>query len=259
MKEGVIPTHSETCPPFATEIPNTSVFILPDNREHLQVVLDRTLSLADTLSTEMSDCFKKLFDSDQSKRPTQSSHVWGFLESKKLNFPQFLIFDSQAGNDFLGAIKASRDEKGDLAISDLARYQDYRINQNGILLAFQFPKPISIFWRKKNHNLKGAERVRGLVKPTLRELRESIPQEMDITRKRIDRILAKREPYIKAPEIEWGRYIPPLRRILWRHIEQEQEELLEFRKINGSGDHEPTMYHYMWEVSLPTFRQQHNH
>lgn len=122
-----------------------------------------------------------------------------------------------------------------------------------MLLAFQFPKPVSVFWEKKNLGLGSGEDIKSQVKPTLRELQESIPMHVDPElQERISRVLGKREPYSTVEQIEWGMFLPALRHILWEHVEQYKGAgKLDFRKINGLGEHQPTLYHYMWEVSIP--------
>lgn len=57
----------------------------------------------------------------------------------------------------------------------------------------------------------------------------------------------------KKSVIQWDRFIHPLKKELWRSVKtfSEKNEELEFDRINGIGDHEADVYHYMWEVKLP--------
>ncbi|HMB26344.1 MAG TPA: hypothetical protein VKP03_02920 [Patescibacteria group bacterium] len=98
----------------------------------------------------------------------------------------------------------------------LAEYEFYaEIDKKNLLLVFQLPKPLAQFWWKGGAESWG------------------------------DRSLD-----IKDNAIEWGHFYRELMPVVWetqgRH---ENENGLDFFRLNAVGEHDPKKYYYMWEMS----------
>ncbi len=107
----------------------------------------------------------------------------------------------------------SQGERANGLLSDFEL--DGKINDQNLLLVFQLPKPLAQFWWKGDIGSQG---------------------EMS---KKIDNAA-----------IEWGRFYRELMPIVWEaQGRQENENNLDFRRINKFGQHDPKKYYYVWEIS----------
>lgn len=90
------------------------------------------------------------------------------------------------------------------------------IKKEQILLVFQLPKPLAQFWWKGGDDSWGEEgqRVGGMV-------------------------------------IEWGHFYRELMPLVWQaQGRHENENGLDFERVNGLGQHDPKEYYYVWKVSV---------
>jgi len=53
--------------------------------------------------------------------------------------------------------------------------------------------------------------------------------------------------------INWGKFSYPFKRVVWNNVKlySEKSQELTFDRINGEGEHDSSLYHYVWEVALP--------
>jgi len=89
------------------------------------------------------------------------------------------------------------------------------MNEQKLLLVFNLPKPLAHFWWKGGADSWG-------------DLAEDIHD----------------------TAIEWGHFYRELMPVVWetqgRH---ENENGLDFYRVNGTGEHDPKKYYYIWEIS----------
>ena len=104
---------------------------------------------------------------------------------------------------------------------DKTGHPERRIGKDSLLLVFHLPEPVAQLWFLDK-----------------RTKRKRARQMMD-SGKEI---------------IEWGRFRSPITRVMWTNIDlySSQSSKLEFEKINGQSQHHPDLYHYMFEVKLPS-------
>ncbi len=107
----------------------------------------------------------------------------------------------------------SHGERANELLSDFGF--EAKIDDSNLLLVFQLPKPLAQFWWKGDIGSQG-------------EMSEKIDN----------------------AAIEWGRFYRELMPIIWeaqgRH---ENENDLDFYRINKLGEHDPKKYYYVWEIS----------
>lgn len=62
------------------------------------------------------------------------------------------------------------------------------------------------------------------------------------------------QDYGRKSKYDWDYFSKPVRRILWQHLEKTEfeKQSLRFEKVNEVGEHDSSLFHYVWEVSLPT-------
>ena len=88
-------------------------------------------------------------------------------------------------------------------------------NGQNLLLVFQLPKPLSQFWWKGGSDSWG-------------DLSEDVQDTV----------------------IEWGHFYRELMPIVWEEQgRHENENGLDFNRVNGVGEHDPKKYYYIWKMS----------
>lgn len=89
------------------------------------------------------------------------------------------------------------------------------IKEQNLLLVFQLPKPLAQFWWKGGADSWG-----------------------DLS---VD---------IKDTAIEWGHFYRELMPVIWEmQGHHENENGLDFQRVNAIGEHDPKKYYYIWEIS----------
>ncbi|MBL7057984.1 hypothetical protein ISS03_01485 [Patescibacteria group bacterium] len=92
---------------------------------------------------------------------------------------------------------------------------DVEVNGQNLLLVFQLPKPLAQFWWKGGADSWG-------------DMSEDVEDDI----------------------IEWGHFYRELMPVVWEEQGRyENENGLDFSRVNGVGEHDPKKYYYIWEMS----------
>lgn len=215
---------------------NTYTYIHGHKRQSLNPLISKTLGFIDKTSRQMGEDFNSRFTEYQMLvRTRPESSILDFLKRKNLNLPQFALFDAIYAREFL----------------DEAGFKNEYIGKDSLLMVFQFPKPIAAFWFKENSRTNKKNRINPHIGYAVKKLLdEKIPSPND---QRFLSILSKDKSDSGLRPVEWGRFMRPLTKLFWTNIKlySVKSTQLEFNRINGEGDHDADMYHYMFEVKFP--------
>lgn len=145
MKEGVIPSYSETCPQFETEVPNTSLFIPLEKLSTKRQIVNRTIRFAGDISRITGEQYLEgLSEYQEALRNIQNSIVLSILRRHSLHLPKFEIHDIPSGEAFL----------------DSVGYADEPLDPSGLMLVFNTPHFSSAVWRRINDESKKEDKKR---------------------------------------------------------------------------------------------------
>lgn len=217
-------------------VPNTNVFVAPENLYDLGPLLATTLGFAGKVSRLMGQRFVSDFSRYQTeirKRPL--SPILDHLLDKQMHLPQFLVLDKEAAKVFLNE----------------AGFKNKGIDKGHLLFVFQFPKPLAKFWKKEMLSPNPEDEIIHLVPGVLRTMlnNESLSGEDR------ERILNLRRKPMRKPgpkPIEWGRFKGLLKQIFWENTLQYQSwNKLKLTRVNEPRVHDPDLFYYILEASLP--------
>lgn len=126
MKEGVILSYSETCPPINPGVPNTKVYIpVAGFGGELRPIINRTVKFASTTSDAIGVEYLKGLKK-------HGIHGINDFVNAGMHLPGFRIYDSENARYLL--------EKTD--------YSEELICHNGLLLVFRLPRLTESAWSK---------------------------------------------------------------------------------------------------------------
>ncbi|HVZ11744.1 MAG TPA: hypothetical protein VG965_01820 [Patescibacteria group bacterium] len=155
-------------------------------------------SASDRISTNFQESF---LDYQTYDRGITDGRIDGYLDRTQLYRPQFAIYEGRGAEDFL--TKTQQDAK--------------KIKPSSLLLVFNLPKPIAVYWDKVKLDQLNEEYLEGGC------VSQSIKP------------------------IEWGRFRWDMLRDM-RDMIADDTSGVRFEKINNPRTHDARNFYYIWEV-----------
>lgn len=172
-----------------------------NTRAHQAKLVDRVVDFSASASDLLVETFWQRMGLYQLQNGEIDPRILECLKDKKLDTPYFSIADRPSARAILAEYE----------------FTQIDLSQDSLLLVFNFPRPISKFWWKRQPTTSQTE---GICRSVL-------------------------------PAIAWGVFCKPLYQQMTSCVKRayKDQRPLSLTRINHQADHVPDGYYYLWEVS----------